>query len=60
MLLSLKGKKVKASIIKTVTFSLSLSEVVHLKDFGEDNSDFTTVPCAQMVFVMQHVSPFKS
>ena len=49
----------KTSIVKTVKFSLSLSEVVHLEDFGEDNSDFTTVPRAQMVFVSQLVSPFK-
>lgn len=54
MLLRLKGKKVKTSIVKRVKFSLSLSEVVHLEDFGEENSDFTTVPCARMIFVSQH------
>lgn len=34
MLLRLKGKKVRTSIVKTVKFSLSLSEVVHLEDLG--------------------------
>lgn len=41
----------KTSIVETVQFSLSLSEAVHLEDFGEDNSYFTTVPYAKIVFL---------
>lgn len=41
MLLSLRGKKVKTGIVKTVKFSLSFSKGVHLGDFGEDSSDLT-------------------
>lgn len=54
----LRGRK--TSIGKTVKCSLSLSGEVHLENFAENNSDYSTVPSAQAVFVSQHDSPFKS
>lgn len=45
--------------IITVSFLLSLSEVMDLENFRGDNFDFTTVPCAQKVLVSQHFSPLK-
>lgn len=48
----------KTGII-TVSFLLSLSEVMDLENFRGKNFDFTTVPCAQRVLVRQHISPLK-